>query len=370
MLVNKKNYQSNLQIQAEQNKVLSSRVAKLFENIDGNKPLNISSMGNSISSGYSKCDEMIPLLARTSLYKEGYQDVNFYSYARVRRNEERNVLNWYDVNIEHMEINNLLIADILAKEEQYARFGERELGEYQKFAKRTNLGMQDYVQLDKNIIIYNGLSGSFTDTLRKGNIHDKAKLLSCFKKDYEDLKALLKQFYRDNPHVQVYVCGLPDFMEWGITSLYDKYIRLAVASVPNAIYVPGSSRNFLCRLENQKELDIHYNQVEYLMLLNRVFESIIKNYIKIAFKTDVLSELKEYSQAVEMVCTTSKGESEIVWKIIQMAYEKYGSIAEQYGIDLDTVLDDIWDYYDKHYLSDYGCTDRNTVRHAVKSLTS
>ena len=360
MLITKRNYQKTLEKLIREEKILSDKMIQLFTDC-GISQINMGSVGNSIASGYTKCDEMLPLFERTSLIDCSY-NINFFSYARVRRNEEFNVLNWYHQNISHQEINLLLIADIMAKRKKYANFGDVQSKKYEAMKKRTNIGMRDYVKLENNIMIYNGLSGTLTDIVRKGDACDRVTLLRCFKNDCEYLKMFLTELYLDNPCMQIYICGLPDILGLGISNIFDEYIKKAVKSVPNAVYIKGAARNMLSILDGQIELDYHYSRPEYLHLMCSVWKSILENYIPMCFKCEMLRNLKKYSKVVELTDTTSKGEKEIINSIVVECIKKYENLCTQYGVDVVKIKKEIWNYYNKNYLVSYGCTNRRVVR--------
>ena len=136
-------------------KELCDKVIQLFYDCKTDI-INMGSVGNSIASGYSKCDEMIPFFARSHIL-EHEDKILFYTYARVRRNEEINVLNWYSSNLIHRDINMLLMSDILAKKEKYAGFNDDHKKLYGYMANKTNIGFRDYIHLSNNIMIYSGL---------------------------------------------------------------------------------------------------------------------------------------------------------------------------------------------------------------------
>ncbi len=366
MLVTKKNYDSILLKLISEEKKLSEQVVELFADCKKTH-MNVSSVGNSIASGYTKCDEMLPFLVRSGLYEADW-DIDFYCYARVRRNEELNILKWYHHNMSHQDINKLLMADIEAKKDKYAGYGDVQHSIYEKMAQSSMLGFKDYVKLDNNIMIYNGLSGSFTDIVRKGEAYDRKKILQCFKNDFEYLKMFLMEVYLDNPEIQVYVCGLPDILGAGVTSLYDTYMKKAVKIVPNAVYVKGVSRNVLSMLNNQKEPDYHYSTPEYLYLLCGVWKSVYKNFVPLSYKCKILRKLAEYSDMVEFADTTSKGESEVVKRIIIKCTEEYVDLFEKYQIDVTQIKKEIRNYYNNHYLVHYGCTNRGAVKEVLQNL--
>lgn len=359
MLITKDNYQKNLSLEIEKNKKLIEKLNLLFSKSEYNK-ISIGSIGNSISSGYSKCDEMMPFLYRSGL--QSIECTDLYSYARVRKNEEQNIFKWYTENISHKEINTFLIGDILEKKDRYAHFNQENLAQYQKLAASQEIGFKDFVQLNHNIIIYNGLTGTFTNVLRKGNRKDKLQVLSSFSKDAKFLRAILFQFYLDNPSTQIYVCGIPDVLGLHISSVYDFYIKNAIKAVPNAMFVKGQSRNMASKLPNQIESDIHYNKVEYLSLINRILAEIIDDFYVLPFKGNLLNSLSEYSKSVELSDPKSHGNLEEVNKIIYHYMEMYGSKLQ----NKKKVFGEIAEYYDENYLTSFPCTDRKKVLKILK----
>lgn len=193
MLINRKNYSLCLKALEKEEGKLCEQLMQMFEEC-GIKHLNIGCIGNSISSGYSKGDEMLPFFARTKL-SQFYQNVSFYSFARIRRNEEINILKWYNQNISHLDINWLLIDDLRIKQDKYACYGDRQRQMYEKIMHSTNIGFKEYIQLKDNIAIYNGLTGTFTNIFRKGNFKERILIWRAFRKDFEYLKMLLTQIY-------------------------------------------------------------------------------------------------------------------------------------------------------------------------------
>lgn len=349
MMINNRNYSKKLFILNKKEKELCRKLREMFNEFEIN-PLNIGCVGNSIASGYSKCDEMIPFWVRSHIYLSN-DFINFYSFARIRRNEELNILKWHNQNISHSVINQLLIDDIQVKQKRYACYGRTQRSEYEKFLNRTDVGFRDYIQMENNIMVYCGLSGTFTDIFRKGNSKDKRQILKSFKRDFEYLKAFLMQVYLDNPEIQVYVCGLPDIQGIKLTNLFDLYIKKAIKTVPNAVYVKGVSKNIFTISKNQKELDYHYNKPEYLTLLCEIWKAVLDNYIPMKFKNEVLFELAQYSNEVEMKDTTSKGSPDKIENILIKCEKRYAKYFRKKNIDIRKIKKEIWGYYDNNYLS-------------------
>lgn len=326
--------------------------------------INLGCIGNSIAAGYSKCDEMLPLFARTQLYRSEF-DISFFSFARVRRNEEINVLKWLEKNVSHSQINQLLLDDIRVKKGYYVCYHDRQEKEYQRIASRQDIGLKDYILLPDNIIIYSGLSGTFTDIFRKGDLTDKVRILKSFQKDYEYLKMILTELYLVNPSAQIYVCGLPNILGIGLSNRFDYYIKKAVRMVPNAVYVKGVERNISLVMKNQKQSDYHYNRPEYLRLLCEIWRSVLNHYASLKFKNEVLMELSKYNSEVEFRDTTAKGTAEMVTGIIKECEIRNAGLGGKYRTDIRKTKFEIWNYYNRHYLEHYGCTDRQAVRSAL-----
>lgn len=361
MIITKKNYNQKISDLSKQNMLYSEHFIEILEKL-GVKNLNMASVGNSLSAGYSKCDKILPFTMRSNIYKLS-KNVNCFSYARVRRNEDINILRWYNNNISHKEINALNIDDIAVKQHAYVEkhWDEQTLKNYEDIAIKNNIGFKDFNLLDNNIIIYNGFTGEFTNAFRKGNTSEKITALTAFKKDVENAKLVLNQIYIDNPNTQVYVCGLPNIMGSGIISVLDKHIKNICKQIPNTVYLPGVIRNSFFYLDGQKEFDIHYSQPEYIELWNNITKAMIDNYVPKKFIISLLEKLKQYSLLVEKESTISYGDEQVIEQIIKEEVEKHMPLFIKSNQNIDSAADTIANYYDKNFLSTFPCTPREKV---------
>lgn len=366
MIITKRNYNKVLEKTSNYNLQLSEEFLEML-NKANIKNLNLISVGNSISAGYSKCDEITPFLMRSNIYKLS-DNIDYYSYARVRRNEELNIFKWYSNNVTNETISKLNIDDILVKEGKYAqnKWNDQTLEDYKNLSNGQNIGFKDLNINGNNIIIYNGLTGVFTNALRKGNIQDKLKLFKSLKQDLQNFKLVLTQFYIDNPHTQVYVCGLPNIMGTGIISFLDSTIKQICDYFPNVVFLPGTIRNSFFYLEGQKEFDVHYSVPEYIDLWNNITNSINDNYISNKLKLSLLKELTEYSLEVEKESTVSKGDEQQVYKLINETIEKHSSLFVANNINMNKTLEETAKYYNDNYLSTFACTPREKVLTKLK----
>ncbi|MDD3048807.1 MAG: hypothetical protein PHQ89_02300 [Bacilli bacterium] len=361
MIITKNNYDQKMELLSAKNRVLSKQFLDMLKRLQITE-LNMASVGNSLSAGYSKCDLILPFLMRSDIFKRA-EDINFYSFARVRHNEEISILRWYNENISHKDINDLNKTDIAAKQTKYVQkhWSDQTLKNYDEITNKSDIGLKDFNLLDNSIIIYNGFTGEFTNAMRKGTTSDKLKIFSTFKKDLINAKLVLMQMYLDNPNTQIYVCGLPNIMNTGIISVLDKDIKKLCEQIPNTVYLPGVVRNSFFYLDGEQEFDIHYSQPEYLQLWNNITNAMIENLLPKKLTTNLLERLRKYSWAVEQEKGISKGCVAEVLKIIEEEFDKYKPLFDKNNQNINGTIDTISKNYDKNYLSSFLCTPRAEV---------
>jgi len=370
MIITKSNYNEAMNRLNGENIKLSEQFLEMFRNLDI-KNFNILSVGNSISAGYSKCDEILPFLMRSNIYSLD-KDKGYYSYARIRRNEDSNIYRWYNSNISHEEIIKLNINDIEAKKDTYVeKFWSRQtLENYDNLAKKSNIGFKDLNLLDNNIIIYNGFTGQFTNSFRNDTSLNKIKIIDQFKKDIYGARMILNQIYLDNPNTQVYVCGLPNIMKTGIISSLDTYIKKICDDIPNTIYVPGIVRNALFYLDGQKQFDIHYSRPEYLQLWNNITNAINNNYIYISFMTTLIEKLKKYSDLLEKSNINEKENNDEISNILVAEFEKFRPIFYDFNLDFEKIVTKIVKHYSTNYLSTFSYTPKEKTISKIYSFVN
>lgn len=104
-------------------------------------------------------------------------------------------------------------------------------------------------------------------------------------------------------------------------------------------------------------MDIHYSKPEYLCLLNRIMDAIIKIFYILPFKGNILKDLAEYSYLKELQDTRSLGDSNIIKSIIEKNIDKYGNKIK----DINRVMNDVAKYYNDNYLISFPCTNRKEL---------
>ena len=97
-------YEDIIFIQNEKNKELADKLAS-----KGIKNLRITSVGNSIASGYSMMRTIKPLLLRNESLKEEMEKKNItlevHNFSRAQNNNDEHVFEWLIANITENEIN-------------------------------------------------------------------------------------------------------------------------------------------------------------------------------------------------------------------------------------------------------------------------
>lgn len=153
---------------------------------------------------------------------------------------------------------------------------------YYPLELEEDVGLRDIIEInDKdtaNIIIYNGLTGSFLDVLTRGG-----NLLHAFKafdRDLDNFKAFLKYVYLVNPSTQIYVCGVPNLLGIGLFRKINKKARKECFNYPNVTYVDSVKTKFFYLKNGKHYIDIHYDNDEYIKMNINVFSAINNNYTK------------------------------------------------------------------------------------------
>lgn len=368
-MITKRNYDRVLEEAQIENLRLSESLLRIIdESIYGQ--VHFVSVGNSISAGYSKCDIIKPFLKRSAIYQLGGSNYEYYSYARVRRNEDSNILTWYNKDFTNETMATLNVNDILAKKGKYveAKWDDSIIDEYFNLSNGKVIGLKTLNGLGNNIIIYNGMTGIFTNIWRNGELRDRKRILSAFKEDLGSFDAFLRQVYIDNPNTQVYVCGLPNIQGTGIISVLDKFIIKICSKYPNVVFVPGTIRNAFHRLEGQQEFDVHYSSPEYTILWNQITEAMITNFKSTQLKSSLLSRLQQYSLETEKRSTISTGNVAATDLIIDNEVERY-FYSHYANRDIQLVIQEIMKYYDNRYLTLFPCTPRESVLEKLQSVS-
>lgn len=311
---------------------LNEKLAQILEN-NGIKNLKLTSLGNSIASGYSAYRETKPILYRNDSLKLVMQvhdiHVETYHFARAQNNSDDKIFNWVDSNITLGEIYKMNRSDYsnngftsmttTIKKEQIDKYYSEDKGvKIQDVIFDSNIN-------SSNIIIYNGLTGSFLDNITRNGKH---KLTYGIKKDQIGLESTLKLIQdrnrKSHTNTQVYLCGAPDFLGIHISEFINRRLKKVAKKYANAVYVkPVETKLFYDSLnQTGKKVDIHYDEEEYLEMLNHIFESISENYEFLKAKINLDRSLCEANSLIELEFSSLVNNPNLLQRLIHEIIEE------------------------------------------------
>lgn len=204
----------NQKILDEEDEKLAEVLSKLSV-----KNLYLTSLGNSISAGYSFQHNSKPLLLRNVTLIEKMAEKNIetsiFHFARAQNNSDQHVDRWIETNLKLSDMHLYNLTDMHKPDTPYKN--PNEAVKYYDLNPKFNPGLKDVITTTDNnmanIIIYNGGTGSFLDNItRKGNRF----YIYGFKEDNISIEAILRKvqiFNRDyNANTQIYLCGIPKLL--------------------------------------------------------------------------------------------------------------------------------------------------------------
>ena len=351
--------------------------------------LRITSLGNSIGSGYSMQRITKPLLLRNETLKPIMEKngilTSIKHFARMQNNCDDHIYSWLVTNKKESEIHKMNLVDYgnsSVSQQNYGLTEELKQKYYPTYLREDN-GLQDILFASgtnlANILIYNGCTGSFLDGVtRNGKLSQMVTY--GLKRDTTSLEATLKyiqEMNRENgTNVQVYLCGAPNFLGLRITEIINYRLKKIAKQYANVVYIEPIISKFLYPNyeANKEELnifkkiislrpDIHYDEIEYLKLNHKIIKSITENYniTKALIETDrelfqfgkyvelenqLLLEMPEYLQVtIESIIFSKIFTTDLEEKEYQVRLEKY--LSERFP-------------YDFYYL------DKKNINHILK----
>lgn len=331
-----------------------------FINENGINSVNLTSVGNSIATGYSMNDSIKPLLLRNDdLINRCNFKLNLRAYARAQDNNDEHIFDWFLNNVKQSDINKKVQLDFISdKGMPHDNINNSDVIKYYPTEINNDIGLHDLImQNDEdlaNIIIYNGITGSFLDNVTRHGLH---KGLYGFERDLVSLESSLKLIYLRNPYTQVYVCGIPNIAGLGVTNvIINSKIRKVCKKYPNCVYVSSVKQNFMYKKNSKLVVDVHYSDDEYLNLNKVILESIVHNYVPVKALIDFDIAMKKYSDVAEY------GEKTDITELIDSVFYKYNLNDKQ--------LKEIGKYFKERYPYDFYFTPRRDVINDIKSRRS
>lgn len=329
---------------------------------NGITEVNLTSLGNSIATGYSMNSIIKPLLKRNERLENSLKSnnikINFYSFARAQDNNDEHILDWILNNIKQSEINRRVHVDFGGGPNTMDRscITDEEVETFYPLKPENDIGLNDLIMKknkeEANIVVYNGATGSFLD-----NFTRKGKHLNFygFYRDFKSMEAVLKTIYLKNSNTQVYVCGIPTFTRLNLTFFFNKTIKKICSNYPNCTYVASSPQNFIYDKNGNLSIDIHYNKNEYLRLNNNIMQSILDNYERNKCLIDFDNATKKISNICQYDEPNMKNDEEYMLRMLKELISKYRGIMDK------KMLKIIRNYYKEKYPYDYFYTPKRKV---------
>lgn len=331
----------------------------------------LTALGNSISTGFSFCDENKPLLDRNELLdvicEEYGIDLYKYKFARSENNSDQNTLNYILNNDTEHDINELNRRDyekyllngnsLLTKEQIEKYYGDKE---------DSDVHIQDILFNTEddaaNIVVYNGCTGSFLDNITRGGKH---KYDNGIKKDLSHVEAILSLIQNSNreneSNTQVYLCGAPRVLNTGIQDYYmNRPLKTISKRYANTTYVDNFKRHFVYK--GNAKVDLHYDKNEYLKLTHLILKRIIENYIIKDSLIGIDRDLYHLNKEIEM-SNEERNTKDAILSIIS----DYSFYLED---DKDTeFLKTVRDYLLERYCYDFFCLDKSAIKNDIVKLS-
>ena len=275
---------------------------------NGINELILTSLGNSIASGYSWMSTTKPLLYRDEsleqiLLEKGIT-LKRYHYARYANNNDEHIYSYLTRNLSLREMYHLNRVDIA--QNRVIGLSEQDIDTYYPENLVENRGLKDIILKNNpgiaNIVIYNGATGSFLDNVTRKGRH---KFTTGIKRDCTSIEATLKNIQVNNrfmgTNTQVYLCGAPRILNTKITDIFiNNRLQKIALNYANVTYVPPISRKILYHHPEYGTCpDTHYNEEEYQEFLSKIISSISKNYLKTMAKIDIDRKMFNISSEIE-----------------------------------------------------------------------
>lgn len=269
----------------------------------------LTALGNSISTGFSFCDNNVPFLDRNEqlelLCEEYGIDLYKYKFARSENNSDQNTLNYILNNFTEEDINKLNRRD-------YNKFilsgnpllTEEEIKKYYGKKEDSDVHIQDILfnteDDSANIVVYNGCTGSFLDNITRGGKHIYKNGVRKDVAHMESILSMIQNSNRENEsNTQVYLCGVPRLLNTGIQDYYmNRPIREISKRYAHTSYVDNFSRHIIYK--GKAKVDLHYDRNEYLKLTHLILRSAIDNYVIRDSLIGIDRDLYKLNKEIEM----------------------------------------------------------------------
>lgn len=326
----------------------------------GIKKVILTSLGNSIASGYSQNRLIKPLLDRNDTLDEiaTSKDIEIekYSMARAQNNNDNRIFSWVLNNTSFTEMHDMNVADY----SDDIRCGMHNKGNVELDEVVSTEGIADVIRkVDPslaNIVVYHGCTGSFLDNVTRKGRH----LFKGIKKDHESLTGLLNYIQNQNrtlgTNTQVYLGGSPDILGIKITSVINHNIKKKSKLYANTSYI----KPVVCNFFYNTGIDFHHDEIEYTKLNKKIMKLISENYAFNMALIDIDRTLYQVSSQIEFSKT----------KDTSLVYEKieyWFNYLKANNYDIKQFRKRLIYYIKENYPYDFYYIDRKETLDKIKS---
>lgn len=276
----------------EKLKMSNERLAEILKS-DGITNFRMTSVGNSIASGYSMVGRIIPLLYRNNSIKDVMNEndisLDVHHFARAQNNNDEHVFEWLEGNITEdkiFKLNRNDYGDTFLAQPHHGLDDEK-MNEYYPLDRDKYYGLKDLIlENDPNLfntVIYNGGTGSFLDAATRGGMPYSQGVYGLVRdaSNIESSLRLIQSNNRLNGNTQVYLCGAPDYLGTKFTNLLNYRLKNISKKYANVTYVsPAVCKVFYHSYDDPSKLAIdgHYSEDEYIEFNNNIINAINDNY--------------------------------------------------------------------------------------------
>lgn len=350
---------------------------KTYETIEKLKELDVeklvlTTLGNSISTGFSFNDDNIPLLERNKYLQEAASnneiEIELHKFSRSENNSDEKIFNYIINNLSEKEIDELNIRDY----NNHFRHNDNVTMTNPitiLYPRTSNEKIQNTLFNNKekttaNIVIYNGGTGAFLDNItRKG----KHYFNNGINKDISYIEATLGLIQNSNrnkeSNTQVYLCGAPRIVNTSLTNvMINSKLKIVVNRYSNVTYVDNFKRKPFYNINGKLTPDPHYNNEEYLYLNYLILDKIKDNYEIKKILIELDRELQKLNTEKEMG-TYSKKTRCIVEDIID-----YHSIKIKTIENRKKFLSECKKYLLERYPYDFAFLDYYSIKNCKKYI--
>lgn len=273
---------------------VNKQVAENFSKF-GVHRIQITAVGNSISSGYSMCHEIKPLLEYNETLKSDIPGLSCYHFARAQDNCDAHIYRMLRENVRLSDVHVMNRRDYSTFPKQLPLACDRngrvvgmtseKMEKYYPLYPVDNPSLKDLItpSFDTlSVVIYNGGTGSFLDNNSRCGNH---KLTYGIKRDMSAIDSFLEEVsivndrYSDYIPTQVYLCGAPKYF-LPVQEFINTRLRMIAKRHAVATFVEPVRCSLVQRCTNGRlGVDFHYSEEQYFYFNYNIMHSIAQNYV-------------------------------------------------------------------------------------------